>query len=66
MALTAVVQYIVHSALEELDATYDSDNEADYTKMDMVCVGVLIVTSCDADSMGVHVYIMYICCVYAC
>jgi len=25
------------SALEELDATYDSDNEADYTKMDMVC-----------------------------
>ena len=31
--------YIVVScrALEELDATYDSDNEADYTKMDMVC-----------------------------
>ena len=26
------------SALEELDATYDSDNEADYTKMDMVRV----------------------------
>ena len=28
----------IYSALEELDATYDSDNEADYTKMDMVCV----------------------------
>lgn len=32
----------VLSALEELDATYDSDNEADYTKMDMVCVCVLV------------------------
>ena len=26
-------------AAEEYDATYDSDDEADYTKMDMVCVG---------------------------
>ena len=35
---------IAYSALEELDATYDSDNEADYTKMDMVCVSMP--TSC--------------------
>ena len=33
-----VTQCIAYSALEELDATYVSDNEADYTKMDMVRV----------------------------
>ena len=32
--------HCISSALEELDATYDSDNEADYTKMDMVCTYV--------------------------
>ena len=44
-----VAHCIVHRALEELDATYDSDNEADYTKMDMVCVyeETLTVPSCD-------------------
>ena len=33
-----VTQCIAYNALEELDATYVSDNEADYTKMDMVHV----------------------------
>ena len=51
-----VTQCIAYSALEELDATYDSDNEADYTKMDMVCVcrkKLLTVTSCNTGSICV-------------
>ena len=48
MCVSLVLTVLIHcisSALEELDATYDSDNEADYTKMDMVCM--CVVASCD-------------------
>ena len=36
---------------EEYDATYDSDDEADYTKMDMVGVA-----SCQLTSIGLYMY----------